>query len=150
MIQKLRWEIKSFEQLSNSELYECLKLRQIVFAWEQHCAYIDCDSKDSMAWHVMGKKNDIIVAYSRLIPAGIAFDDVSIGRIITHPKYRSEGYGKELLNVSLKVVEEKFGETPISIGAQKWLSRFYEGFGFVSKEIEYLEDGIPHIVMRRE
>jgi ElaA protein len=122
----------------------------MVFAWEQHCAYIDCDDKDSNAWHLMGYKQETLVAYSRLIPAGVAFDDVSIGRIITHPKYRGEGYGKELVHISIKSVEEKFGRTPISIGAQKWLSRFYESFGFVNQEIEYLEDGIPHIIMRRK
>lgn len=147
---KLNWKIKAFNELTNVELYECLKLRQTVFAWEQHCAYIDCDDKDSMSYHVLGLHKDLLVAYSRIIPAGIAFDEVSIGRIITHPKYRRLGYGKELLSVSLQESERLYGKRPIKIGAQKWLRRFYESFGFESLYVEYLEDGIPHIVMMRK
>jgi ElaA protein len=149
-MKKLTWQIKSFDALTNIELYRCLKLRQTVFAWEQHCAYIDCDDKDQMSYHLMGYKEGVLVAYSRIIPAGVSFEDISIGRVITHPKARRQGYGKELMQVSLEETERIFGKKPITIGAQKWLQRFYESFGFKSLAIEYLEDGIPHIVMRRE
>ncbi len=147
---KLNWKIKAFNELQNAELYECLKLRQTVFAWEQHCAYIDCDDKDAMSFHLMGYYHQDLVAYSRIIPAGVAFDNVSIGRIITHPKHRQFGYGKELLEISLQETERLFGKVPITIGAQKWLKRFYESFDFESLNEEYLEDGIPHIIMRRK
>jgi len=147
---KLRWEIKSFHELTNTELYECLKLRQIVFSWEQHCAYIDCDDKDAPAWHLMGFQDRQLAAYCRILPAGVAFDELSIGRIITHPKYRKLGFGKELIEVALQEVHRKFGAQTIRIGAQKWLSGFYRQYGFVEEDICYLEDGIPHVIMRRE
>ncbi len=150
MKNKLRWEVKSFQELSNLELYECMKLRQMVFSWEQHCAYIDCDDKDVMSYHVCGYLSQRLVAYSRIIPPEVAFADVSIGRISTHPQYRSLGHGKELIKFSIEQTERLFGSVPITIGAQKWLRHFYEKVGFESLGIEYLEDGISHIVMRRK
>jgi ElaA protein len=38
---------------------------------------------------------------------------------------------------------------PIKIGAQLYLKRFYESFGFVAQGDVYDEDGIPHICMIR-
>jgi len=37
----------------------------------------------------------------------------------------------------------------IEIGAQEYLKRFYEGFGFEATSTMYLEDDIPHIDMKR-
>ena len=37
----------------------------------------------------------------------------------------------------------------IEIGAQEYLKRFYESFGFEATSTMYLEDDIPHIDMKR-
>jgi ElaA protein len=42
-----------------------------------------------------------------------------------------------------------FNESVITIGAQLYLKKFYEGHGFVPISEMYLEDDIPHIEMKR-
>jgi ElaA protein len=50
----------------------------------------------------------------------------------------------------LKAIEHcelLFGRTNIKIGAQLYLTEFYESLGFVQSGDVYLEDGIEHIEM---
>ena len=155
-ISKINWSIKPFNELTPLELYDVLQLRQTVFVVEQNCPYLDADGKDVKAFHVLGYNNNSssgstqqLVATSRLLPSGISYDEVSIGRVATHPSVRMTGVGKELMEYSLKYSEILFGKQPIRIGAQKYLKRFYESFGFVDVGKEYLEDGIPHLIMLR-
>lgn len=145
----MHWRTKSFYDLTNHELYAILQLRTKVFVVEQNCVFQDMDGKDQEALHVMGYDNSSLVAYSRLLPAGVSYKEMSIGRVITDPARRRKGLGKELMQHSIDEMYEAFGEQPIHIGAQKHLTAFYEGFGFNIKGEEYLEDGIPHVEMLR-
>ena len=43
-----------------------------------------------------------------------------------------------------------FGKVPIKIGAQLYLKKFYESFGFIQWSDMYLEDGIEHIKMLKQ
>lgn len=126
-----------------------MALRQEVFIVEQECPYLDADNKDQACWHLMGFGEDNkLEAYARLLPKGIIYQDaVSIGRITTSPDRRGKGGGKELLEMSLKWIEELFGKGLIRIGAQSYLVEFYRRFGFISTGKEYLEDDIPHTEM---
>jgi len=146
---EINWRLKPYNELTLDELYDLLQLRQMVFSVEQNCAYLDADGKDQLTWHLLGYKNDKLIAYSRLIPAGVTFTEISIGRVVTHKNYRMTGAGKELMRRSVLHCEELFGVQPIRIGAQKYLKAFYEGFGFKDCGKEYLEDGIPHLEMLR-
>ena len=56
--------IKSFSELTTSELYQILQLRAEVFVVEQDCVYQDVDGKDQKSLHVFGIKNEQIVAYT--------------------------------------------------------------------------------------
>ena len=142
------WEIKKFEELSVFELYTLMQLRQAVFTVEQNCAYQDADGKDLKCFHLMGYINEKeLIAYSRIVPAGISFDEVSIGRVISSDKARGTGAGKALMKKSKDFIEAHFGNVPIRIGAQCYLIKFYSDFGFEIASEEYLEDNIPHIEM---
>lgn len=88
-----------------------------------------------------------MVAYSRIVPAGVSFKEVSIGRVISSAKARGTGAGKELMNKSIEFIEQKYGKIPVRIGAQCYLIKFYSSFGFEISGEEYLEDNIPHIEM---
>lgn len=140
---------KKFSELTNLELYECLALRQEVFCVEQNCPYQDCDGKDLESWHLMGRDTSgKLICYTRLLPRGVSYADYpSIGRVVTAPSARGTGAGKILMEKSIELCHELFGQTPIKIGAQTYLLRFYESFGFASTGEEYLEDGIPHTKM---
>ena len=146
---EITWTLKPFNELTPDELYDALQLRQAVFCVEQNCAYQDVDGKDKKSWHLLGYKHKMLIAYSRLLPAGISFAEVSIGRVATKKEARMTGAGKALMRQSILNCEKLFGNVAIRIGAQKYLKRFYEGFGFVDVGKEYLEDGIPHLEMLR-
>ena len=147
----INWELKSFEGLTNKELYNILHLRAEVFIIEQNCPYQDMDGKDIYSHHLMGTNGrNQLVAYARLLPADIAFKEVSIGRVVTSPSVRRTGGGTQLMQTALQLIEEKYGKVPVRIGAQLYLKKFYERFGFVQVSEMYLEDDIEHIEMLKD
>jgi ElaA protein len=146
----ISWDLRPFARLTSAELYDVLALRQLVFVVEQQCVYQDCDGKDLEAIHVMGREpSGKLVACARLLAAGVSFAEPAIGRVVTHPSVRRTGAGRELMNVAIRGVTTTFGSGPIRIGAQKYLTRFYESLGFHVASPEYDEDGISHVEMLR-
>ena len=144
---ELHWALKKFDQLTVLELYAILQLRNEVFVVEQNCPYQDADNKDQKCFHFMGWDGATLVAYTRIIPPGISYAEASIGRVVTNPKYRGTGAGKQLMERSINNTLELFNCTTIKIGAQLYLKKFYEDLGFVQCSEHYLEDNIPHIEM---
>ena len=144
---KIKWSCKDFIELTSEELYKILQLRNAVFVVEQNCVYQDCDDKDQHCYHLMGWQKDILVAYSRLIPPGVAHKEASIGRVVTAPIARGKNIGRELMVLSLKYISVLLGEHSVTIGAQLYLKNFYESLGFTIVGDIYLEDNIEHIKM---
>jgi ElaA protein len=107
------------------------------------------DNKDQQCLHLMGWKEEQLVACSRLVPPGISYEYPSIGRVVTSPAARSTGIGKTLMEQGIEALIKLYGETPIRIGAQLYLKKFYESFGFVQSGNIYDEDGIDHLEMTR-
>ncbi|MCI4651320.1 GNAT family N-acetyltransferase [Phaeodactylibacter sp.] len=138
-----------FEKLSLQELYDSMALRQEVFVVEQNCPYLDADGKDEAGHHLLGYNTDgKLMAYTRLLPPGISYPDyASIGRVVTSPSARRTGAGKILMRESIGWCARLYGEVPIKISAQVYLTHFYESFGFEKVGAEYLEDDIPHVGM---
>jgi ElaA protein len=88
----IRWVVKPFQELSVVELYEIMKLRLEIFVVEQNCPYQDADGKDLKSLHLMGYSNDgVLVAYCRILPAGISYAEVSIGRVVSSSLVRGSG-----------------------------------------------------------
>lgn len=144
----IKYSCKSFSDLTLTELYEILQLRQVVFIVEQDCPYLDCDGKDQQSHHVQAYLNDKLVAYTRLLPKGISYPNFSsIGRVVTHPDYRSTGLGKHLMEQSLYYMKSLMPSDTIKISSQCYAISFYEKFGFTAVGDEYLEDDIPHKAM---
>ena len=144
---KLDWVCKPFEELTPYQLYAILRLRSEVFVVEQNCVFLDMDNKDQVAYHLMGYNGDDLVASTRLLDKNTAYKLMSIGRVATSPKYRGVGAGKGLMEESIKLCYELFGKDDIKIGAQLYLRKFYESFGFEQSSEVYLEDGIENIEM---
>ena len=141
------WTLKEFDRLTPDELYAVLRLRSEVFVVEQNCVFLDMDDKDKYCHHLMGWRGSQLVGYSRIVPAGISYGESSIGRIVTSPAARGLSIGRDLMLQSIRTVYALYGKNDIRIGAQYYLLRFYESFGFVQKGEIYLEDGIEHIEM---
>ena len=114
---------------------------------EQNCVFQDADNKDQESFHLMGWEEEKLLAYSRIVPPGISYDEPSIGRIVTSPSARRTGLGKKLMIESIRQTETLYRKTPIHIGAQQYLVPFYESLGFLRSGDPYMEDGIPHIEM---
>ena len=146
----LEIKVKYFKDLSSQELYDILQLRSEVFVVEQDCVYQDIDSKDQIALHVIGYKNNRLVAYTRIFKPGDYFDLASIGRVVVLKKERENKYGYVIMEASINAVKELFKVDTIKISAQCYLKQFYSNLEFKQIGEEYLEDGIPHVAMVKE
>ncbi|MDO8998691.1 MAG: GNAT family N-acetyltransferase [Bacteroidota bacterium] len=140
--------LKNFNQLSIKQLFEIYKLRSEVFVVEQNCAYQDIDEVDMKAKHLMLFENDILTAYTRIIPPGITYKEPAIGRVVVKKSYRGKDLGKLLMQQSIDVMKDSFKNLDILLSAQSHLVKFYTDLGFKAEGQEYLEDDIPHTKMR--
>lgn len=147
----MQWQSLTFDQLTTTQLFELLKLRVDVFVVEQACAYPELDDKDRhpQTRHLLGYQNGKIIAYARLLPKGLSYPSVSIGRVATAADHRGNGLGKALVQQALTECARLWPSDNIEIGAQEYLTDFYASFGFTPTSAMYVEDGIPHIDMKR-
>ena len=143
----IRWHFAPFAKLTPRQVHDLYRLRVEVFVVEQNCVFQDVDGVDPDCFHLLGYSGDDLVAYARLLPAGVKFDEPSIGRVITAPSIRRKGMGRVLMVEAMKRAQELWPRQPIRIGAQAHLERFYNEFGFRKVGEPYDEDGILHIEM---
>ena len=149
----IQWDIKTFQELVLSQLYELLKLRVDVFVVEQRCAYPELDEYDrhEETRHLMGRdESSDLVAYARLLPPGLRYSEVNLGRVVVKSESRRQGIGHKLLQIAVQEISCCWPRSPIKISAQDYLQAFYEQYGFTRESEVYLEDGIPHIEMMRK
>jgi ElaA protein len=146
-----RWHCLRFTDLSVTALQHIYAARQAVFVLEQRCFYLDVDGWDEQAWHLAAwlPEHRLPLAYARLFPPGVKYPEASIGRVLTTEPVRGQGWGKLLIEHALAHSAALFNRSALRISAQAHLERFYGGFGFHALGEPYLEDGIPHIEMRR-
>lgn len=137
--------IKRYSELELNELYEILKARAAVFVVEQNCIYQDLDGIDDRAYHVFLRDGDGIAAYLRVVDAGVLYDKVCIGRVIT--LRRGVGLGARIIKEGLAVAKNRLGADEVIVGAQSYAIGFYEKCGFEVISEEYLDEGIPHVKM---
>ncbi len=149
----ISWQFSRFDQLSIRDWYAVSTLRVDVFVMEQNCPFQDNDGADFDSWHLLGWRDEDgkrqLVAYCRIVDAGIKFDEPSIGRVVTAQHVRLEGYGKILMAEALRRHDALYPDLPNRIGAQQRLEKFYRAFGFETVSDTYIEDGIPHVEMLR-
>lgn len=141
--------VKHFKDLTPYEVYALLRLRNEVFVVEQNCVFQDADNKDLYCHHLLLFDGKNLIGYARLVPAGLSYNEMSIGRVVTSKAVRGSGAGKLLMQLAIEHCIKIFGEGLIHIGAQLYAEKFYESFGFKSLGTIYDEDGIDHIEMIR-
>jgi len=145
----MKIEIKKFEELSTIELYEILKVREEVFIVEQNCIYNDLDNKDLNAIHMIIKEDSQIIAYLRILESHKDKSEISFGRVLVKQEGRGKGYAKLIVKKAIDFIHKNWKEKVIAIEAQSYLQKFYESFAFIVTSDEFLEDGIPHIWMKK-
>ncbi|MFN5031092.1 MAG: GNAT family N-acetyltransferase [Flavobacteriia bacterium] len=149
---KYSWQIKHYNELTINEFHDLIALRINVFVVEQNCPYPELDGKDKKSYHAIGRDGmGNIIATARILPAGVSYDEVAIGRVVSSSQLRGQGLGHQLMNECQAFIEDEFGvQTPIRLSAQKHLENFYGQHGYNSTGKEYLEDGIPHVEMLKK
>ncbi|HQT34244.1 MAG: GNAT family N-acetyltransferase [Thiobacillus sp.] len=83
------------------------------------------------------------IGCARLLPDG------HIGRMAVLPAWRGRGVGRALLAAALDAAQAR-GHALVQLGAQTHAAAFYARAGFVAVGAEYVEAGIPHVVMHKE
>ncbi len=151
MKEEITWQLYSYGELSADALYDILALRAEVFIVEQDSVYQDLDYKDQRAYHLVGRREGELVAYSRLFKSGDYYDEAAaIGRFVVADSSRGAALGRELLVQSLSALRELEGAGPIRIMAQQYLQEFYASYGFYTTGEPYMEEGRLHVQMRKD
>jgi ElaA protein len=132
-------------ELDPATLYGILALRSEVFVVEQDCVYLDPDGRDLEpgARQLWVERDGVVVATLRILR-----DDertARIGRVATAKSARGNRFAADLMIRALELA----GTDQVVLGAQSYLQDWYARFGFVREGAEYVEDGIPHVFMRR-
>jgi ElaA protein len=146
---QIAWTWERFAELGVDGVYDMLALRARVFVLEQG-PYLDPDGADRQSWHLLGR-NDAgeLVAYLRVVDAGVKFHEPSIGRVVIGAGLRGHGTGHALMREGVARCVAAWPGRAIRISAQAHLQRFYQHHGFETVSDEFLEDGIPHVQMQR-
>jgi len=149
----IEWQWRTFAELTNAELYTVLAARQHVFIVEQTCIFPDIDGLDADARHLLGWRmvdgQRQLAAYLRLLAPGVKYAQASLGRVLTTPAARGSGAGRALLVEGTRGADRLYPGHANRIGAQCYLEKFYEQFGYVTISAPYDEDGIMHVDMLR-
>ena len=134
-----------FEELGPRTAYDVWRLRQAVFVVEQECAYPDLDGRDVEPGtrHVLLRDEaGRLVGYARVL------DDEPcwrVGRVLLAPAVRGRGLAEPLLEAALTECPGR----DVVLDAQSPLAGWYAAHGFAVDGPEFVEDGIPHVPMRR-
>ena len=145
------WTCKHHSELDTRELYGFLALRCQVFVVEQNCPYLDVDGQDLEAetCHVMAWEDGVLLAYLRLLDPSTQGGDVVIGRVVSAAESRGRGLGHGLMERALDEAARRWPGMPVYLSAQAHLQGYYGRYGFSPVTEVYLDDGIPHVGMRR-
>jgi ElaA protein len=143
-------QVAHWRDLDPGVLHDLLKLRIDVFVVEQDCAYPELDGRDvepdtEHVWTARpGDPAGRPAAYLRVLRD--ADGSLRIGRVCT----RSDARGAGLAGVLVSAVLSRAAGRVVVLEAQEYLAGWYARYGFVATGPVYVEDGIPHVPMRRE
>lgn len=136
--------VLAFAELDAATAYAVWRLRQQVFVVEQECPYPDLDGRDPEPGtrHVLLSDATGLLGYARVL------DDAAewrIGRVVLDPAARGRGLADPLMRAALTACPGR----DVVLDAQAPLAGWYASLGFTPDGPEFLEDGIPHVPMRR-
>ncbi len=134
-----------WDDLDPRTLHDIVRLRVDVFVVEQECAYPELDGRDvePSTEHWWTADDTGPTSYLRVLtePDGSR----RIGRVVTRHDVRGAGLGGRLMDEVMRV----HGGEVLVLDAQVYIQKYYAARGFKVSGPEYLDDGIPHVPMRR-
>ena len=142
------WKVKKFDELSLNQLYEISRSRCEVFIKEQKIVCEEeLDGLDDKCIHVFLEEGEKVVAYCRIVPKGINYENISIGRVLVLEQFRRKGIAQEMINIATEYIKLNFQENKIVLSSQLYAKALYESVGFIVNSDIYEEAGIPHVKM---
>lgn len=141
---QIKWQQKTFSELTNTELFDLYKLRVATFVVAQKRIYQEVDEQDPVAIHILGYDGDELVAYSRVFRTG---DTVTFGRVVTAQSHRGIGLGNDLMREIIATIKANFGQLPVEIEAQIQVQGYYKKFDFDVVGEPFIFNSTPHIKM---
>ena len=142
------WKIKKFDELTLKQLYEISRSRFEVFIQEQKIiCEEELDGLDGKCVHVFLEDGEQVVAYCRIVPKGIGYEYISIGRVLVLKEFRRKGIAREMLDITIEYIKGNYKDTRIVLSAQVYAKALYESVGFISDNNVYKEAGISHVKM---
>jgi ElaA protein len=143
-VRTARWD-----DLDPRTLHGIVRLRVDVFVVEQACPYPELDGRDldpgteHVWWDGGDGADERPAAYLRVLhePDGT----YRVGRVVTRADARGTGLAGRLVGD----VVDRHGGRDLVLDAQAHLTAFYGRWGFTPTGPQFLEDGIPHVPMRR-
>jgi predicted GNAT family N-acyltransferase len=122
-------------------------LRHTVFVLEQAVpAELERDALDEEALHLVALDGERCVGTGRLVRQARGVGRV--GRMAVDRAHRHAGVGARLLG-ALEERARAEGLVEIELHAQCRAATFYEREGYAPEGEEFVEAGIPHLVMRK-
>ncbi|ETY75460.1 GNAT family N-acetyltransferase [Lactiplantibacillus fabifermentans] len=140
------WSIKTFSELTTTELYAIYQLRVKTFVVEQQRLYQEVDDIDPHAVHIFKTVNNKIVAYARVF---MEDGHASFGRVVVDQSLRGQHLGQQLMVQVMTVLATRFTGQPIIIEAQVQVQNFYTRFGFTAEGTPFIFHHTEHIKMVR-
>lgn len=132
---------------TKKELDTAFDIRKQIFVEEQGVSeeeeFDQFDSLISEAEHILVYYKDEPVATGRY---RIVEDIAKLERICVLASHRKYGLGKVVVE-SLEVLSREAGISKTKLHGQTQAKGFYEKLGYQQSSEEFMEDGIPHILM---
>lgn len=138
----------TFEALTNTQLYNILRLRSDVFIVEQSAPYDDIDGLDPQALHICMLENETLIGYARILGPGLKFPEATMGRIVIAPTHRARGLGRQLITHTLSEIRHHYANPAILIEARIDLQPLYTTLGFTTLTAPYDWASVTYVQMR--
>jgi len=135
-----RWRVR--EATWQNDRAALRDIRQRVFIEEQRVPpELEWEAADLTARHLLAlTEEDQPIGVARILPSG------QIGRMAVLPEWRRQGVGSALLRAALVIASDGGARRPF-LHAQSAAVGFYTRHGFHQVGEEFMEAGIPHVVM---
>ena len=125
---------------------EIKQIRIDVFMKEQGFEE-EFDEIDDIAKFVLLSIDGKAVGTCRCFPSDVA-GDAHIGRMAVRKLYRGQHLGTKIMMAAENGIRRD-GFKTCSLSAQVQAKLFYESLGYKAEGEEYLDEGCPHVMMRK-
>ncbi|MCY7619337.1 GNAT family N-acetyltransferase [Bacillus sp. NMCC46] len=135
---------------NENDLHVAQDIRKSVFIEEQQVP----ESDEFDQFDTLNEQCQHVLVYHENQPVGtgrvrIVDHTGKLERICILKPYRKYGLGKIIIGELEKIMQEK-GISKIKLHGQTHAEGFYKKLGYQTTSDEFMEDGIPHILMTKE